>query len=194
MGSGRRPPRRRRTPSRAGILPPLPALVLGQSEALRAIKARLRPDGATPDRPPGQRLTVVRGWPGVGKSTLAACLAHDEELAARFPDGVLWAALGPHPAVRGELAAWGRALALDGLARLAEVAAISRHLARHLADRRMLLIVDDVWEERDAIPFMVGGGAARCCSLPACRGWRRRCARLSARPCRRASALPMTVR
>ncbi len=149
-------------PPRAGIFPPLPPLVLGRSEALREIKARLSWDGAAPDRPPGQRLTVIRGWPGVGKSTLAACLAHDEDLAAHFPDGVLWAALGPQPSVLGALAAWGRALALEGLAHMAEVAEISQHLARHLADKRLLLIVDDVWAERDARPFMMGG---RGCAL-----------------------------
>lgn len=71
--------------------------------------------------------------------------------------GVLWAALGPNPQVVAGLTAWARTLALDGLSRLSDVAELSRHLARHLADKRMLLIVDDVWDERDAIPFVVGG-------------------------------------
>src|SRR5437762_3498219 len=63
-----------------------------------------------PGRPPTQVLTAVRGWPGVGKTTLARAVAHSPDMIAAFPDGVLWASLGPVPAVLAELITWGRML------------------------------------------------------------------------------------
>ncbi len=35
----------------------------------------------------------MQGMPGIGKTTLALLVAH--ELAARYPDGVLWTDVGP---------------------------------------------------------------------------------------------------
>jgi len=45
---------------------------------------------------PGGALVVsaAHGLGGIGKTTLAAALAHDPAVQARFPDGVLWATLG----------------------------------------------------------------------------------------------------
>jgi DNA-binding SARP family transcriptional activator len=59
-------------PGRAGVLPPCPALLVGREAPLAALHARLGL-GASPARP----LTVVHGWPGVGKSMLLSALAHD---------------------------------------------------------------------------------------------------------------------
>ena len=137
-----------------GSAPPLPNLFIGRDEDVRKIKQRLniRPLGVAPV----QALTAVRGWPGVGKTTLAAVLAYDAEIMREFPDGVLWASLGQHPSIFGELGAWGRALGI----RMDDVRSIeeaSARLAAVLRDKRMLLIVDDVWDVRDVQPFRVGG-------------------------------------
>src|SRR5215207_2300798 len=56
------------------VLPPMPSLVVGREDALREIKRRLGIGGGEM-RP----LTVIQGWPGVGKSTTVAMLAHDPE-------------------------------------------------------------------------------------------------------------------
>ena len=48
-------------------------------------------------------VTAVRGWPGVGKTTVAAALAHDQVLASAFPDGLLWASIGQNPDLIGQL-------------------------------------------------------------------------------------------
>ncbi len=40
-------------------------------------------------------LTALTGMGGMGKTVLAQALVHDETCAARYPDGVLWAELGP---------------------------------------------------------------------------------------------------
>jgi NB-ARC domain len=108
-------------------------------------------------------ITAVRGWPGVGKTTLAAAVAHDPAIGAAFPDGVLWAALGKNPGIFAELATWCRALGVPDLAGAKSVQELSAQLAALLRNKRMLLIVDDVWDARDTAPFNVGGH--RCAIL-----------------------------
>jgi len=142
---------------RAGSAPPLPSLIIGREDALRDLKTRLGIAVPVQVAAPVQILTAIRGWPGVGKTTIAAALAHDPDLATAFPDGVLWVSLGPEPSLLNELAAWGRALDTDDLLRAKTVEEASVQLAALLRNKRMLLIVDDVWEPEHAMPFKVGG-------------------------------------
>src|SRR5262249_27237613 len=54
------------------------------------IASALKVDPWDLQRPvPVQVLTAVHGWPGVGKTTMAAILAQDAEVASAFPHGVL---------------------------------------------------------------------------------------------------------
>lgn len=139
----------------AGSAPPRPALVVGREDDLLQLKGRL---GIRAGGPAGQTqvLTAVSGWPGVGKTTVAAVLAHDPEVAAAFPDGVLWASLGTDPAIFGTLAAWGRQLGAYDLNQ-GTIAEASDRLRAILRERRMLLIIDDVWAPEHAAPLQVGG-------------------------------------
>ncbi len=149
------------SPLRA-LLPPLPALIIGREQALQDLRARLGIGAEIPSTPSFQILTAIRGWPGVGKTTLAAAIAHDLDIAATFPDGVLWTSLGLTPSLFNALAAWGRALGTDEILRARTLEEASAQLAALLRDKRMLLIVDDVWQAEHAIPFKVGG---RGCAL-----------------------------
>ncbi|MBI4654751.1 MAG: hypothetical protein HY752_07120 [Nitrospirae bacterium] len=142
---------------RPGSAPPLPPLIVGRENDLRDLKARLKAGSASV-----QVLTAMRGWPGVGKTTIASALAHDHDLAADFPDGVLWVSLGQTPNLLSELVAWGHALGTSDLLKVKTVEEASAQLTAFLSHKRMLLIVDDVWEPEDAIPFKVGG---RWCAM-----------------------------
>jgi hypothetical protein len=137
----------------SGLLPSLPSLVIGREEDLAEIKQRL---GAAGERRP---LTVIQGWPGVGKSTLAAALAHAPDVADQFPDGVLWASLGEAPSVLSELLAWAEALHIADPGHTRSIEEITTQLTAVLRDKRMLLILDDVWQVEHALPFRVGGQA-----------------------------------
>jgi len=137
-----------------GSAPPPPTLLVGRADDLCALKAHLIPTGD--GRARTQILTAIKGWPGVGKTTVAAALAYDAEIAAAFPDGVLWTSLGPTPNVLSELAAWGRALDID-LTRADSIEQASAALAALLRDAHRLLIIDDVWQAEHAQPFKVGG-------------------------------------
>jgi nucleoside phosphorylase len=135
--------------------PPLPSLMVSREDDMRQVKARL--GVGIQDVHTMHVLTVIRGWPGVGKTTLVSALAHDPDVAATFPDGVLWASLGQEPNLLAELAAWGRALSIPNLAQARTTEEVSAQLRAVLRIKRMLLIVDDVWDARHTELFRVGG-------------------------------------
>ena len=149
---------------RPGSAPPLPSLIIGRDDDMKALKGRLevKKDGGSV-----QVLTAIKGWPGVGKTTIASALAYDKELTAQFPDGVLWTSLGQEPNILSEMAAWGRALGTEELLKARTVEEAQAQLAALLRNKRMLLIIDDVWQAEDAIPFKVGGSG--CATLLATR-------------------------
>jgi len=100
----------------------------------------------------------------IGKTATATVLAHDSDLLAAFPDGVLWASLGPSPNLLTELATWGRAVGTDEILRAPTLKEAISLLAAHLRRKRKLLIVDDVYEVEHAVPFQQVRGEG-CVSL-----------------------------
>jgi tetratricopeptide (TPR) repeat protein len=104
------------------------------------------------------------GLPGVGKTTLANEIAHDEQVRAHFSDGVLWAGLGRSPDLSLVLLNWGLALGISGdeIRALPSVADRARLLHTALGDKRLLLVVDDIWDSEHAKLLEIGGpGCAR---------------------------------
>jgi hypothetical protein len=139
-------------------MPPHPAIVIGRGGDLRELKERIGVgvDGAA--RP----LTVIRGWPGVGKTTLMAQLAYDPAVRSTFADGVLWVSVGERADVRAKLVGWARTLGADlsGAHTLEETMERVRAV---LLDKRALLMIDDVWETNAAATFKVAG--PRCATI-----------------------------
>jgi NB-ARC domain/CHAT domain len=136
--------RERLFPPPEGIPPPFPDLLfIGREQALNDVKELLGADGA-PGAP--SQTVIVRGWPGVGKTTLVSVLSRDPELAKRYADGVLWTSLDQNPSLMTILAGWGRALGRDDLLRVASPEEAIQQLGALLQHRKMLLIVDDVWD------------------------------------------------
>jgi hypothetical protein len=148
---------------RPGLAPPLPSLIIGRTEALHELKTRLGVVGNRGAAEQMQVLTAMRGLPGVGKTTIAAALAHDPDVQKAFPDGTLWASLGQKPELLSELAVWGRALGTDDLLRCRDLEEATVRMTGLLQQKRMLLIVDDAWESSHVMSFKVGG--AGCAML-----------------------------
>jgi len=116
--------------------------------------------------PPGESISlhvvsVIRGLPGVGKTTMAAMLAHDVDIKHAF-EGCLWASLGQSPDSLNELKAWGRALGID-LSEERDTKYARARLTAILSNRRMLLIIDDAWSIEPVFDLMVGG--AKCATI-----------------------------
>jgi WD40 repeat protein len=101
---------------------------------------------------------ALKGAGGYGKTTLAKALAHDPDIQDAYFDGILWVELGEKPD--------------DLMSRIVDfietltgtrpgfqtIDAGAAALGDALGDRRILMIVDDVWREQDLRPFLRGGG------------------------------------
>ena len=139
-------------------LPSVPSDFTGRADQIAALTAALAPRGGH-DVP----LAVISGQGGTGKSVLAVRVGH--ELADRFPDGQLFAALhgmtdAPATAqtvLAGFLTALGSTRIPDGPA---ERVAAYRSL---LAGRSVLVVLDDAASEAQVRPLLPGG--SRCAVL-----------------------------
>lgn len=139
------------------MTPPLPPQgVFGRDDLLTAVVDHLKMEEETGNVPP----LALRGMGGIGKTTLSIALGRLEMVQQRFPDGILWTAVGPNPTLRFLLEAWGRALGVDLLPERDEVACRDR-LQELLYRRQALLIIDDVWEIQHGRFFLVGGPRCR---------------------------------
>lgn len=128
--------------------------LIGREHELTVLKQRLCQDEY-------QGPLAFHGLPGVGKTSLAIAVAHDDQIQAHFPDGILWAGLGPKPHLPGHLSRWGQLLGVTE----AETSGDNWQLALRTAIRmrRMLLIIDDAWDLEHVLELQVGG--PRCAYL-----------------------------
>jgi len=106
---------------------------------------------------------ALKGAGGYGKTTLAKALCHDERIQDAFDDGILWITLGENP---GDLTGRVEDLIVTlGDKRpgfTTQHAAVNR-LKELLADRDILIVIDDVWDRAHVNPFIHGG--SRCARL-----------------------------
>jgi WD40 repeat protein len=103
---------------------------------------------------------ALSGAGGYGKTMLATALCHHDDIRYTFDDGVLWITLGEAP---GDLT--GRVIDLIEVLSgerpgFAGLDAAESRLAQLLADRDILMVIDDVWNIAHLKPFLAGG--SRC--------------------------------
>jgi NB-ARC domain/APAF-1 helical domain len=111
-------------------------------------------------RPGTLVVSAIYGLGGVGKSVMAAALAHDAEVQKVCADGVLWVTLGQNPDLLSSLYGWVQKLG-DYDFKPTNVDSASSHLRSLLHDKKMLLVVDDAWHTDHVVPFQVGGDGCR---------------------------------
>jgi hypothetical protein len=135
------------------LAPPLRrSELVGRDAVLQEFKQLLLRD--TPDR-----ATALTYLVGVGKSALAMRLAYDGDVIGKYPDGVLWASLGPKPHLSALLGSWAEALGMSTkeIAGLHTVDDRRRAIKVRIGVSRMLLVVDDAWDADAANTFLLGG-------------------------------------
>lgn len=132
--------------------PPLPPHFLDLTERLEPLE-RLLLD------PRAHRLAAVHGMSGIGKTVLAAAVSAASNIYAGFPEGVLWLPVGRAPQISDLLDRLARSQGGSGVSGLAPQIA-SEKVRSLLRGKRVLLVLDDVWETRDAALLAV-------CDLPA---------------------------
>ena len=132
--------------------PPKPSYFVERPEVSIELKKLLL--SATTEKTGTLVISAIYGLGGIGKSTLAAALAQEKEVQAFFPDGIFWATLGQQPDILSFLHGWIQALG-DYDFKPTGIDAASLHLRTLLADKKALLVVDDLWNVEDIDPFRV---------------------------------------
>ena len=141
------------TPLVPAQLPPDVADFTGRAGELDALRNVLRRDDSST-----LRVAVITGPGGVGKSTLAVHALH--EARSSYPDGQLVVNLrGTHSNPMSPRFALGRLLTSMGLdhGMIADsLEERSAHYRSALADRRILVLLDDVADEEQVRPLLPG--------------------------------------
>ncbi|MBL8132494.1 MAG: TIR domain-containing protein, partial [Anaerolineae bacterium] len=102
---------------------------------------------------------ALKGAGGYGKTTLARAICHDERIQEAFDDGVLWVTLGEKASsatVQDQLEGLIRVLSPTPYTSSTLEAAKTR-LRELLADRDILMVIDDVWHADHLHVFLQGG-------------------------------------
>ena len=130
---------------------PFPQLLLGRDNLLKAMALVLFSEG----RSLSMRVAALVGMGGIGKTTLAAALANQPEIENHFPNGTVWVSLGPKPDVMNIFLELGMQFGRD-FTNYPSPEARSRAFASLLHEKRVLIVLDDIWSIEDARLFMVG--------------------------------------
>ena len=141
-------------------VPELPPGYRAQPERLKALRDLLLLDLQKPVVVTGAAARVgLQGMGGIGKSVLANALAHHPQVQRAFQDGIYWVTLGQQP--RLEELQRQLAIALGGDGQFNNRHEGKEQLRQLLADRAVLLILDDVWERDHADAFNVVSARSR---------------------------------
>jgi hypothetical protein len=136
--------------------PPLPHHFIPRPEIIDPLKTELV-DGKI--HPAGSmKISAIQGLGGIGKSTIAAALSYDSVVQAHFSDGILWTTLGQQPDLLFVLCHWLQIMG-DYEFHPTTVAEASAHLRQTLAQKSVLLIIDDVWDAAHVHPLEICGAA-----------------------------------
>ena len=139
-----------------GSVPPLPRYYVHRPEHIEPVKNILLGD----TMPGTLVISAIAGMGGIGKSVLAAALVRDVDVSDRFEDGVLWATLGQNPNLLSTVSGWIQTLG-DYDYKPTSLKEASMHLRIMLADKRFLLVVDDIWNPDHMEPFQIEGAGCR---------------------------------
>ena len=142
-------------------MPSLPFIFLSQHELIAVLKEHLmhRDMAATkygrqPASFQASSLIAVNGMSGVGKTTTAVSLIHDEEVRCSF-DKICWVSLGQEPdtaTLQQKLYTQltGHELPMDAQGDVREATRALKNVSR---DVSVLLVLDDVWVTAHATPL-----------------------------------------
>lgn len=112
---------------------------------------------------PQARVLALKGAGGYGKTTIARGVCADERVQAAYDEGVLWVTLGEKVENLTDKVD-DLVYALSGRHTNANaLETVTAEFADVLAERDVLLVIDDVWNAADLKPFLQGG--PRCTRL-----------------------------
>ncbi|KAB2946442.1 MAG: NB-ARC domain-containing protein (plasmid) [Candidatus Methanoperedens sp.] len=142
-------------------VPSLPAHFLPRPEFMEHLKNTVLADVNHPIViTSAKKTTALQGMGGIGKSVLVAAFARACETRHAFRDGVVWLTLGQQPDIARNMMAVGQAFN-DDLKEYIDIESGKARIAKVLADKNCLLVLDDIWDVRHAEAFLNALGT-RC--------------------------------
>lgn len=126
-------------------VPPLPSYYMERDEHVGKIKDLLLGGSKNVGITGVSHVVGLQGMGGIGKSILAAVVAHDNQIRDEFPDGIIWASLGQNPTiveVQSDI--------LKNFDEFMDTPTSPKHglslLESKFRNKKILLILDDVWD------------------------------------------------
>jgi len=141
-------------------VPQKPHPFLNRPDELDELRNLVIPDVDKPTKI--RQITVIEGMGGIGKSALATTFAWDRKVRFAFPDGIIRLEVGRTPRMYELYRAIGVALD-DDQSNYRDETSARQNAQKALADKKCLLILDDVWEKKDGNAFrdLISGTASR---------------------------------
>jgi WD40 repeat protein len=138
-------------------VPPLPTNYVQRTDELQSLRAAVLRDGASRR----VAITALKGMAGIGKTVLAQALCLDEVTQAAFPDGIIWVPVGKDPRDLVPLLREAGKAVGDSLDGYDSLQSASNRLRNRLSDKAALIVLDDLWDARDAAPFLLDSPRSR---------------------------------
>jgi CheY-like chemotaxis protein len=144
-------------------IPPMPSYFMERNEYTDTIKNLLLQDSKNVGITGVSHTIGLQGMGGIGKSIIAIAIAHDEQIRDAFPDGIIWATLGQNlskdkiPEVQNQILN-----CFDELEVIPESPQKGLELLKNrFSGKRILLILDDVWDIKNFEYFDISFGESR---------------------------------
>lgn len=133
-------------------VPPLPPAYIERDE-FSTVRNLILADSEKPIIiTPKHQTIIVYGIGGVGKSTLAAAIGRSGEVRRAFPDGIFWIEIGKKSDPLARLSDIGAYFG-DVKEEYRDIPRAKQRLGTILRDKRVLIVLDDVWDYKHADAF-----------------------------------------
>jgi WD40 repeat protein len=91
------------------------------------------------------QMTILHGMGGVGKTVVASAVARNENIRCNFIDGIIWVTFGQQADIAQKLLYIGQCLG-DNPGKYSTYSSAKISATQLLSEKRILLILDDVWD------------------------------------------------
>ena len=129
-------------------VPKLPTNFVNRPEEETKIIELLLPSNRT-----STVITALVGGGGFGKTTLAQAICYDKRVKKAFADGILWVTVGEKPNLIELLTALAKSLNPQATI-YSDIILAANQFSNLLANRKVLVVLDDVWSESDIKAFL----------------------------------------
>jgi WD40 repeat protein len=133
-------------------VPKMPANFLPRDEFMNPIKESLLSKDTYRVGITSLQRIGIWGMGGIGKSVIAAAISRDEDIRKKFINGIIWLTIGQKPNLIFRQQQLAKSFGMVHYP-IADVQSGRVYLNEFLKDKNYLIILDDVWEQKDAEAF-----------------------------------------